>query len=59
MDMDTINILREMEIEAYKKELLKVELKIQEAKKYNNIFDLENYNAIKLFTLEKLRKLGE
>ena len=57
--MDTINILREMEIEAYKKELLKVELKIQEAKKYNNIFDLENYNAIKLFTLEKLRKLGE
>ncbi len=59
MDMDTINILREMEIEAYKKELLKVELKIQEAKKYNNIFDLENYNAIKLFTIEKLRKLGE
>ena len=59
MDMDTINILREMEIEAYKKELLKLELKIQEAKKYNNIFDLENYNAIKLFTLEKLRKLGE
>lgn len=57
--MNTINILREMEIEAYKKELLKVELKIQEAKKYNNIFDLENYNAIKLFTLEKLRKLGE
>ena len=57
--MDTINILREMEIEAYKKELLKLELKIQEAKKYNNIFDLENYNAIKLFTLEKLRKLGE
>jgi hypothetical protein len=57
--MDTINILREMEIEAYKKELLKVELKIQEAKKYNNIFDLENYNAIKLFTIEKLRKLGE
>jgi hypothetical protein len=57
--MDTINILREMEIEAYKKELLKVELKIEEAKKYKNIFDLENYTAMKLFTLEKLRKLGE
>jgi len=52
-----MDILREMEIESWKKELIKAELKLREAEKYKDTAGQEFYSSYKLFATKKLERL--
>lgn len=52
-----MDILREMEIESWKKELVKAELKLREAEKYKDHAGQEYYSSYKLFATKKLERL--